>query len=104
VADRSVQELADYAETTTFGEGLAELLAITAESTCAIMCAEAVWWRCHRRIVADYLITRGIHVRHIFTATKMQRATRTPFARIDRRMHTLRYPGTRREAFPTAPR
>jgi uncharacterized protein (DUF488 family) len=83
---------ADYAETPAFGKGLAELLALAARSTCAIMCAEAVWWRCHRRIVADYAITRGVRVRHIFTPTKMQRATRTPFARVDRRTHTLRYP------------
>ncbi len=86
---------ADYAETQAFAAGLVELLALVETSTCAIMCAEAVWWRCHRRIVADYAITRGIRVRHIFTPTKMQRASRTPFARVDRRTHTLRYPRPR---------
>jgi uncharacterized protein (DUF488 family) len=83
---------ADYAETPAFAVGLAQLLALATDSTCAVMCAEAVWWRCHRRIVADYAITRGFRVRHIFSETKVQRATRTPFARVDRRRGTLRYP------------
>lgn len=83
---------ADYAETPVFAEALAELLELAANSTCAVMCAEAVWWRCHRRIVADYAITRGFRVLHIFNNTKVQRATRTPFARVDRRRGTLRYP------------
>jgi uncharacterized protein (DUF488 family) len=83
---------ADYAETPAFTSALSKLLALAATSTCAVMCAEALWWRCHRRIVADYAITRGLRVRHIFTETKSERATRTPFARVDRRTHTLRYP------------
>ena len=83
---------ADYAETAAFAEGLASLLALARSATCAIMCAEAVWWRCHRRIVADYAITRRVSVFHIFTKTKAERATRTPFARVDRRTRTLRYP------------
>jgi uncharacterized protein (DUF488 family) len=83
---------ADYAETPAFAEALAKLLELAANSTCAVMCAEAVWWRCHRRIVADYAITRGFRVLHIFTETKVQRAARTPFARVDRRRGTLRYP------------
>ena len=48
------------------------------------MCAEAVWWRCHRRIVADHAIARGIPVFHIFTATKADAAVQTSFARITR--------------------
>lgn len=83
---------ADYAETPAFQAGLAELLARAGNETCAIMCAEAVWWRCHRRIVADYAITRGARVFHIFTERKAERATRTPFARVDRRTKMLRYP------------
>lgn len=58
------------------------------------MCAEALWWRCHRRIVADYAITRGMRVEHIFTVAKAERAVRTPFARVDRKTKTLRYPAT----------
>jgi uncharacterized protein (DUF488 family) len=83
---------ADHAETPAFAGALAALLERAASETCAVMCAEAVWWRCHRRIVADYAITRGFRVVHIFTAAKSARATRTPFARVDRRTHALRYP------------
>ena len=83
---------ADYAETAAFAEGLARLLALASVSTCAFMCAEAVWWRCHRRIVADYALMRGFRVLHIFSETKVERASRTPFARVDRRRGTLHYP------------
>ena len=86
---------ADYAETPAFADALAALLARAGRETCAIMCAEAVWWRCHRRIVADYAITRKARVAHVFTATKADRAVRTPFAVVDRRTRTLRYPATR---------
>ncbi|HEX5063337.1 MAG TPA: DUF488 domain-containing protein [Kofleriaceae bacterium] len=86
---------ADYAETSAFAKALASLLARAKNETCAIMCAEAVWWRCHRRIVADYLITRRVPVFHIFTPTKAVRAARTPFAKLDRRTRTLRYPATK---------
>jgi uncharacterized protein (DUF488 family) len=82
---------ADYAETPEFADALASLLALARSSTCAMMCAEAVWWRCHRRIVADYAMLRGVSVAHIFTSSKIERATRTPFAKVDRRTKTLRY-------------
>lgn len=85
---------ADYAETREFQVALAAVLKRAISSTCAIMCAEVLWWRCHRRIVADYAITRGFAVHHVFTATKTERAKRTPFARLDRRTRTLRYPAT----------
>jgi uncharacterized protein (DUF488 family) len=83
---------ADHAETAEFAAALDALLVLAAKSTCAMMCAEAVWWRCHRRIVADYALLRGAAVSHIFTATKAERATRTPFAKLDRKARTLRYP------------
>jgi uncharacterized protein (DUF488 family) len=82
---------ADYAETPAFADALASLLALARSSTCAMMCAEAVWWRCHRRIVADYAMLRGVPVSHIFTSAKVERAVRTPFARLDRKTRTLRY-------------
>ncbi|HVM78582.1 MAG TPA: DUF488 domain-containing protein [Stellaceae bacterium] len=68
---------ADYAATPEFRAGLAELLALAGEHSVAIMCAEAVWWRCHRRIVADYLIARGVEVRHILGADKVEPARLT---------------------------
>jgi uncharacterized protein (DUF488 family) len=89
---RSFKNYADYAESAEFQAGLADLIELAGRRTCAIMCAEAVWWRCHRRIVADYLITRRVPVFHVFTPTKAERAKRTPFARLDRKSRTLRYP------------
>lgn len=91
---RAFKNYADYAESAAFQRALRRLLALTAKQTCAIMCAEVLWWRCHRRIVADYALTRGVKVFHIFTAAKVERATRTPFARLDPKTKTLRYPAT----------
>jgi uncharacterized protein (DUF488 family) len=82
---------ADYAETAAFRAGLEELLAIARDARCAIMCAEAVWWRCHRRIVADYLLSRGEHVKHIMGAHKVIDATLTPGA-VLQSGGSLRYP------------
>jgi uncharacterized protein (DUF488 family) len=59
---------------------------------CGIMCAEAVWWRCHRRIIADYLLASGAEVLHILSATKVEPAKLTPAARIQPN-GTLIYPG-----------
>ena len=56
---------ADYAMTAPFHAGFDELLALARTRRCAIMCAEAVWWRCHRRIIADYLLAEGVPVAHI---------------------------------------
>lgn len=72
---------ADYAMTAAFRAGLDELCALAGDECCAIMCAEAVWWRCHRRIVADYLLARGIAVMHIMGSGKVEPATLTPGAR-----------------------
>lgn len=71
---------ADYAETEPFREGLSELLAMAARETCAIMCAEALWWRCHRRIVVDHVLARGLPVVHISTRDRAKPASMTPFA------------------------
>jgi len=69
---------ADYAGSAAFREGLAQLRALAGEHRCAIMCAEAVWWRCHRRIIADYLLAEGIPVLHIMGPGKVNAATLTP--------------------------
>jgi uncharacterized protein (DUF488 family) len=71
---------ADYAMTDAFRAGLAELQSLARERVTAIMCAEAVWWRCHRRIIADYLLARGIPVAHIMGPGKITPATPTPGA------------------------
>ena len=71
---------ADYAMTEPFRDGLAELRGLAGDQVCAIMCAEAVWWRCHRRIVADYLLAAGDAVEHIMGEGKIEPATLTPGA------------------------
>jgi len=88
---------ADYAATQAFRAGLEELEALARDHCCAVMCAEAVWWRCHRRIVADYLLADGISVAHIMGQDKIQPATSTPGVRLlhDR---TLVYPAAPQDA------
>lgn len=65
----SFRGYADYLASAEFAEGLDELLALASERRTAIMCAEAVWWRCHRALIADVLRLRGIEVIHILDAT-----------------------------------
>jgi uncharacterized protein (DUF488 family) len=65
----SFQGYADYIATAEFAQGLTELLELAASKRTALMCAEAVWWRCHRSIIADVLKLRGIEVVHIIDAT-----------------------------------
>lgn len=71
---------ADYAGTAEFRSGLEHLVALSELHTCAIMCSEALWWRCHRRIIADYLLARGISVLHIMGEGKVAPARLTPGA------------------------
>jgi uncharacterized protein (DUF488 family) len=73
---------ADYAETEEFHAGLDALCAFARDDRCAIMCAEAVWWRCHRRIITDYLLASGTRVEHIMGPGQVVPATLTPGARI----------------------
>jgi uncharacterized protein (DUF488 family) len=61
----SFHNYADYALSPEFHAGLAQLLEVSARKRTAIMCAETLWWRCHRRIVADYLINAGRTVFHL---------------------------------------
>ena len=74
---------ADYMQTAEFARGLQELIALGGQGTVAIMCAEAVPWRCHRSLIADALVVRGIGVRHIMGAGKFHAHKLTPFARPD---------------------
>ncbi len=77
----SFRNYADYAQGPAFAEGLGALIALGRARPTAMMCAEAVWWRCHRRIVADHLIARGESVFHIM-GERIEPATLTPGARI----------------------
>ena len=78
--NKSFHNYADYALTAEYAAGLAELIDLAATRRCAIMCAEAVWWRCHRRIVADYLLLRGREVLHLMAPAKADPAKLTPGA------------------------
>jgi len=71
---------ADDAATDVFRMGLGELRALACDHCCAIMCAEAVWWRCHRRIIAEYLLAQGVPVMHIMGRDKIDQAKLTPGA------------------------
>jgi uncharacterized protein (DUF488 family) len=82
---RPFHNYADYAGTAPFREGLRDLLEMASRETCAIMCAEALWWRCHRRIVTDHVLAHGVPVIHLFTQTKAEPASLTPFAVIGAR-------------------
>lgn len=70
----SFHRYADYALSAEFHAGLAHLINQGHQRRCVIMCSEAVWWRCHRRIVSDYLIARGETVLHIMGPGRLEPA------------------------------
>ncbi len=77
---RGFRNYADYALTEPFSTGLARLRELGGRNRCAIMCAEAVWWRCHRRIIADYLLSQGERAMHILATGHIDEASLTPGA------------------------
>jgi uncharacterized protein (DUF488 family) len=79
--NEAFRSYADYAQTPAFRAGLEELKTLASRQRCALMCAEALWWRCHRRIISDYLMADGISVEHIMGSGKIDPATLTPGAR-----------------------
>ena len=79
--NQSFHNYADYALSESFRAGLARLHGLGHAATCAIMCAEAMWWRCHRRIIADYLIAAGDDVFHIVGPGRIEPAHMTEAAR-----------------------
>lgn len=78
----SFQGYADYMLTTEFEEGVRDLVKLTAEGTPVLMCAEVLPWRCHRSLVADALVVRGVTVEHIIGPGSRQRHTLRPWARV----------------------
>jgi len=74
---------ADYLQTAEFEEALRRLLELCEGKRCAAMCAEAVPWRCHRSLLADALVARGIPVEHILSGSRRDVHSLTPFARIE---------------------
>ena len=87
----SFHHYADYTLTDPFRQGLEELIVLSQAQPTAIMCSEAVWWRCHRRIVTDYFLARQIPVFHIMGAGHATPAQLTKGAQI-RNDLTVVYP------------
>jgi uncharacterized protein (DUF488 family) len=87
----SFHHYADYALTEAFRSGLDELIAQSQRQPTAIMCSEAVWWRCHRRIIADHFLARRIPVLHIMGPGHVDPAHLTPGAVVQEDLSVL-YP------------
>jgi len=79
----SFRGFADYMQTPEFVAALQQLIELARVRPTAIMCSEAVPWRCHRSLIADALTVRGIPVKHIMTAANREPHTLTPFAHVD---------------------
>lgn len=81
--NRSFRNYANYMQTEAFQKGLDELIHLSQQKTTAIMCAEAVPWRCHRSLVADALLLRGFTVLDIMSKTSIKEHTLTSFAVVE---------------------
>jgi uncharacterized protein (DUF488 family) len=91
--NKSFHNYADYALSEQFRAGLEKLLEAGRERRSTIMCSEAVWWRCHRRIVSDYLIASGQDVFHIMGPGRIERARLTAGAVVQAN-GTILYPAS----------
>jgi len=89
--NESFRGFADYMQTPDFEAGINELTTLARDRTVAIMCAEALPWRCHRSLIADALVARGIKVEHIMTPKKRTEHSMTKWAKVDGEQIT--YPG-----------
>lgn len=78
----SFRAYADHLETQEFAEGIKRLFTIASESSTAIMCAEALWWRCHRSLISDFLKAEGAKVIHMLDEKKLEEHPYTSAARI----------------------
>jgi len=79
----SFRGFADYMQTSEFAESLESLIALAKKKRIAVMCAEAVPWRCHRSLIADALTVRGIKVEHIMSGVRLQDHALTSFAQVE---------------------
>jgi uncharacterized protein (DUF488 family) len=86
--NESFRGFADYMQTPDFGAGINELVKLAQSTRVAIMCAEALPWRCHRSLIADALLVRGIQVEHIMTLKTRTKHSMTKFASIHGRQIT----------------
>ena len=81
----SFRGFADYMQTPDFQQGLRDLNALRRAKRTCIMCSEAVWWRCHRRMIADALVARSVPVKHIMSETSARPHELTSFAKVRKR-------------------
>lgn len=79
----SFRGYADYMQTPEFGANVEDVMRLARSDRCALMCAEAVPWRCHRSLVADALNVRGVPVEHIINPGKTKPHVVTPFAHVE---------------------
>jgi len=86
----SFRGFADYMQTADFHRGMEQLVQAALSAKVTLMCAEAVPWRCHRSLIADALLVRGIPVQHIMTKDQRHEHELTPWARVDR--ESITYP------------
>ena len=80
--NESFRGYADYMETKEFHDGIERLLELAGKQRTAIMCSEAVWWRCHRSMISDFLKVKGIEVIHIMGEEKSELHPFTSAARV----------------------
>ena len=81
--NESFRNYADYMATEAFHEAVGQLLGLARRKRTAFMCSEGLFWRCHRRLVSDYLLARSIAVQHIMPDGDLRPHSLTPGARID---------------------
>lgn len=81
--NESFRGYADYMQTPDFESALEQLLDLAVQEPTALMCAEAVPWRCHRSLIADAIVARGLSVGHIISSTRCSPHTLTSFARVE---------------------
>jgi uncharacterized protein (DUF488 family) len=89
--NESFRGYADHMQTREFGDAITDLIAWSRVDTTAVMCAEVVWWRCHRSLLADALLVRAVAVRHILSDTRTETHELCDFARTSGERIT--YPG-----------
>ena len=97
----SFRGYADYMQTPEFAQSLEELIQRAKQEPIVLMCAEAVPWRCHRSLIADALLVRGICAEHIMSATRRQVHALTPFAKV--RGAAITYPAEASETAQAKP-
>ena len=96
----SFRGYADYMQTSAFAQSLGELIQLANQCQCVLMCAEAVPWRCHRSLIADALLVRGIRTGDIMSPTRRPLHKLTAFAKV--RGTTITYPAEASSLMPCA--